>query len=60
MTLTRRFGVGAGGGDHKEAGLYRFIAAVKDVQILVSDLVMPLLKLTLLGRAVADEIAECR
>lgn len=59
MIPMRRFGVGAGGGDHGEAALYRLMAAVKVVRILVSVLVMPLLGLALPGRTVADENSEC-
>lgn len=43
MIPTRRFGVGAGGGDHVDAALYRLMAAVKVVRSFVCDFVMPLL-----------------
>lgn len=55
---TRRFDVGAGGGDHGDAALYRVMVAVKAVHILVSVLMMPLLEVTLPDKAVADENTE--
>lgn len=60
MIPSRRFGVGAGGGDHREVALYRFIAAVKAVRILVSDFVMPLCTPFPPVVEVAGEKAECR
>lgn len=52
--------MGAGGGDHREVALYRFIAAVKAVRILVSDFVMPLCTPFPPVVEVAGEKAECR
>lgn len=55
---TTRFGVGAGGGDHGDAALYRVMVAVKAVHILVSVSMIPLLENTLPDKAVADENTE--
>lgn len=60
MIPTRRFGVGAGGGDHGDAALYLLIAAVKAVRSLVSDLVIPFCAPLPLAMDVAEENAECR
>lgn len=60
MIPTRRCGVGAGGGDHGDAALYRFIAAVKAVRTLVSDFVVLLCTPVPPAKAVTGENAECR
>lgn len=56
MIPTRRFGVGAGGGDHGDVALYRLVKAVNVVRILVCGSETPSL-------ALIPEVyvkAECR
>lgn len=58
MVLARRFGVGAGGGDHGDVALCPLTVAVKMVRSFVCDFATPFSVPLPPGTVIADENAE--